>query len=75
MTSLFTPIADVRSRGLMAADVASIRRRVRDRISSEALHHASIAEALTTATRSIPDLPAVAAAGRPSPAQETTSHA
>lgn len=35
MTSLCTPIADVSSGVLMAADVASIRRRARDRISSQ----------------------------------------
>ena len=75
MTSLFTPIADVGSGILMAADVTRIRRIARVHASNEALTHESIAEALTPVTRSIPDLPAVAAAGRPSPAQETTSDA
>lgn len=35
MTSLCAPIADITIRVLMAADVASIRRRARDRISSQ----------------------------------------
>lgn len=47
----------------------------RKRQMATAMLHESIAEGLTPATRSIPDLPAVAAAGRPSAAQEPTSHA